>query len=59
LEGKVSDISKAPSTYEEAEKSREEVLPAMVSVRKAADALEMLVDAEVWPLPTYAEMLFL
>ncbi|HRU14597.1 MAG TPA: glutamine synthetase III [Anaerohalosphaeraceae bacterium] len=59
LEGKVCDISKAPSTYEEAKKSREEVLPAMASVRKAADALEMLVDAEVWPLPTYAEMLFL
>lgn len=59
LERKVNDISKAPSAYEGAKMSREEILPAMASVRKAADALEMLVDAEVWPLPTYAEMLFL
>jgi glutamine synthetase len=38
---------------------RDEVIPAMASARKAADSLEMLVDANVWPLPTYAEMLFL
>lgn len=35
------------------------VIPAMSAVRAAADGLEMLVDANVWPLPTYAEMLFL
>jgi glutamine synthetase type III len=30
----------------------------MGKVRKAADSLEMIVDAKMWPLPTYAEMLF-
>jgi glutamine synthetase len=28
-------------------------------VRAAADALETIVDADLWPLPTYAEMLFM
>ncbi|MBF0618800.1 MAG: glutamine synthetase III [Candidatus Omnitrophica bacterium] len=32
---------------------------AMVSTREAADALEAIVPADLWPLPTYAEMLFL
>jgi glutamine synthetase len=38
---------------------RDDVVPAMNEVRKAADTLEMIVDAELWPLPSYAEMLFL
>lgn len=59
LEEKVKDVSASSSTYEEARRTREEILPAMSSVRGAADALEMLVDAEAWPLPTYAAMLFL
>jgi len=35
------------------------VLPAMLKVRGAADALEGLVSDELWPLPTYQEMLFM
>jgi glutamine synthetase len=31
----------------------------MSEVRQVADELETIVDAELWPLPTYAEMLFL
>ncbi|MBE0534483.1 MAG: glutamine synthetase III [Phycisphaerae bacterium] len=42
----------------QAEAFRDDVIPAMQKVRKAGDALEMIVDAELWPLPTYAEMLF-
>ena len=38
---------------------RADVIPAMADVRAAADALEQIVDADTWPLPTYAEMLFL
>jgi glutamine synthetase len=33
-------------------------LGAMVSMRQAVDALENLVPASIWPLPSYAEMLF-
>jgi len=36
----------------------EEVLPAMVALRQAVDELETIVDAKLWPLPSYAEMLF-
>ncbi len=37
---------------------RDKVVPAMVSLREAGDALEGLVPHDVWPLPTYREMLF-
>jgi glutamine synthetase len=43
---------------EEAAHYSHEVLPAMLEVRKAADKLEDLVADDLWPLPTYEEMLF-
>jgi glutamine synthetase len=36
-----------------------EIVPAMATVRKYADALENLVADDLWPLPTYQEMLFI
>ena len=36
-----------------------EVLPAMAKVREAADSLEAIIEDELWPLPTYQEMLFI
>ena len=38
---------------------RDSVLPAMASVRAAADTLETLVADDLWPLPTYQEMLYI
>ncbi len=35
------------------------VLPAMDEVRSAADRLEKLVADDLWPLPKYAEILFI
>ena len=35
------------------------VLPAMAEVRKSADELEETVADDLWPLPTYQEMLFI
>jgi glutamine synthetase len=32
---------------------------AMLQTRAAADELEALLPADSWPLPTYAEMLFI
>ena len=37
----------------------EEVVPAMAEVRKYADELEGMVADDIWPLPTYQEMLFI
>jgi glutamine synthetase len=31
----------------------------MLSVRGAADSLESLIADDIWPLPTYQEMLFM
>ncbi|MBF0493835.1 MAG: glutamine synthetase III [Candidatus Omnitrophica bacterium] len=39
-------------------KEPKEVLSAMVELRKAADNLEGMVPKNLWPLPSYAEMLF-
>ena len=35
-----------------------EVCPAMVALRKPADELEMLVDKELWPFPSYGDLVF-
>ena len=38
---------------------REHVFPALAEVRSAADKLEAIVADDLWPLPTYREMLFI
>lgn len=47
------------SALAEAEHARDVLLPAMSDVRAAADALEEVVADDLWPLPTYQEMLFI
>jgi len=37
---------------------KDKVVPAMTKVREACDALEKEIPADLWPLPTYREMLF-
>ena len=37
---------------------RDKVIPAMNALRESGDALEALVPQDLWPLPTYREMLF-
>ena len=37
---------------------RSTVFPAMEALRTPIDKLEMLVDAKLWPVPTYGEMIF-
>ena len=43
----------------EAKHYRDEVIPVLAEVRAAADALEAVVADDLWPLPTYQEMLFI
>ncbi|MGD9961455.1 glutamine synthetase III [Nocardioides sp.] len=38
---------------------RDNVLPAMAEIRAAADILENMVADDLWPLPTYQEMLYI
>jgi glutamine synthetase len=44
--------------YAHAKHARDAVIPAMTAVRSAGDRLEGLVADDLWPLPTYREMLF-
>lgn len=45
-------------TYEQACFYRDQVFTAMGTLRIDGDKLEVLVDAKLWPLPTYGELLF-
>lgn len=45
------------STYEESKYARDVLIPAMSAVREVADTLEGIVADDLWPLPTYNEML--
>ena len=45
--------------YDHAKHAREEIFPALGVVREAADKLEGVVADDLWPLPTYREMLFI
>jgi len=38
---------------------REQIIPAMESLRAAGDLLEAHVDAELWPMPVYSQLLTL
>jgi glutamine synthetase len=42
-----------------AKHSKETIIPAMLAVRTLADKLEGIVADDLWPLPTYREMLFI
>jgi glutamine synthetase len=58
LKGALTDHS-AGSAHDEALHARDALLPAMDAVRAAADALEGVVADDLWPLPTYQEMLYI
>jgi glutamine synthetase len=38
---------------------RDHVVPSMNRIRAACDALERVTPADLWPMPTYAEMLLM
>ncbi|MCD6440181.1 MAG: glutamine synthetase III [Candidatus Marinimicrobia bacterium] len=59
LEEVVEKCAKIEDASNKAEFCRDKVIPAMCELRQFADELEMNIDADLWPLPTYAEMLFL
>ena len=58
LQSAIAALEPIVEEAESPESYRDLVIPAMNAVRKAVDSLEVMVDADIWPLPTYAEMLF-
>ncbi len=64
LQAKVAEFEKllehsASDTLAEAKFMCCTVLPAMLEIRAVADALEAVVADDLWPLPSYQEMLFI
>lgn len=59
LEESVDKASNAHGdTYEQASLFRFDVFEKMAELRTVADTLETLVDKDVWPMPTYGDLLF-
>jgi glutamine synthetase len=46
------------SAEKHAKYMRDKIVPAMAKLREVGDSIEILTPHEVWPLPTYREMLF-
>jgi glutamine synthetase len=44
--------------FETALAYRENVVPALAAIREVVDTLEVIVPADIWPLPVYADLLF-
>ncbi len=57
LESALAHEAGDSSSLEHATQAKDELIPPMADVRAAADALEELVADDLWPLPTYQEML--
>ena len=60
--GLLSDVLSAKPAAEAPEEAarymHDKVLPVMAALRAAADRLETVTDREIWPFPTYDELLF-
>ena len=54
----VSQVESYPEGRERAVFFREKVVPAMEELRKPVDELEMIVDKEMWPMPSYGDLIF-
>lgn len=59
LEKNANEANDIEDQYERAVFYRDNVVPAMQALRKDGDGMETIIDDLIWPLPTYAEMLFM
>jgi len=48
----------SPNAEKHAKYMRDSVVPAMAKLRGVGDQLELMIPHQIWPLPTYREMLF-
>ena len=58
LETAVEKAQAVSTTVKQAESYRDKVFTALQALRGDIDSLEMLVPADTWPVPTYADLLF-
>lgn len=58
LEKAVKEAAAAPEGAKRAIAYRNQVVPAMAELRKPIDSTELIVDKKLWPMPSYADLLF-
>ncbi len=58
LEAATAKAQETADTVKKAETYRDKVVMAMLALRTDIDALEMIVPRDMWPVPTYADLLF-
>ena len=54
----MDDASEVVGVDKHARYMREVIVPAMEELRKPIDELEMIVDKDLWPMPSYGDLLF-
>jgi len=54
----VETVNKITNPKEQAYFYKDEVKPAMNNLRAPVDELEMMVDRQIWPMPTYGDLMF-
>lgn len=59
---KLSEVTSIAAQKAEGEEQaryfHEEVMPAMDALRMPVDQLEMIVNKELWPMPSYGDLIF-
>nr|MBP9733962.1 glutamine synthetase type III [Candidatus Omnitrophota bacterium] len=58
LEAVTTKAQDTADTHAKSKSFRDKVVPAQLALRADIDALEQIVPASQWPVPTYADMLF-
>lgn len=58
LEKEIKKAANTKDTYEKAKSYKDNVSVCMDKLRNNADALEMIVDKDIWPIPSYGDLLF-
>lgn len=58
LKDAVADASAKENNKDMAYAYKDVVMPAMTALRTPVDKLEMLVDKEAWPMPSYGDLIF-
>ena len=58
LKALMAQVESIQNVEEMAEAYRSRVAPAMTALRRPIDELEMTVDKDLWPVPTYGDLMF-
>lgn len=58
LEGLVEQLGRMDNVHDMAVFCHDMIMPAMQDLRDPIDRLELIVDKDMWPVPTYGDLMF-